>query len=153
MIETRDTTELFEQLERTLAEESLELEALKRAVTVPQPKPRRVRLAVTAIVAGLLLVAAGIGAGMLIQYQDTQDARDQVTELQGTLAYQNGVSLFNMPTAATRAAELQAMYQMKAMQVAPEPAAISKMPTVSDGWMAQWLAAQQTEATGQQTAG
>lgn len=152
MIETKDTTELFERLERELAEESLQLAALKKAVLIaPQAKPpRRIGRLMMAVVAALLVVAGSIGAGMLIQYQDTQDAREQVTQLQGEVAYLDELSLFNMPTAATRAAELQAMYEMKARQVAPEPAAISIIPTVSDGWMAAWLA---DHPTSQQTAG
>jgi prolyl-tRNA synthetase len=168
MIETKDTTELFERLEKELADEgqlvgrlekeladeSLHLAELKKAVTFePSVKPRRVGRLVMAVVAGFLVAAAGIGVGMLIQYQDTQSARDQVTQLQGDVAHMNAVNLYNMATRATRAAELRAIYQMKALQVAPAPSAIFNMPTATERaaelqadhlQRLQWAASQQT---------
>lgn len=170
MIETRETIELFERLEKGLAdegdlvsrlekelgEESIQLEALKRAATVkPSAKPRRVGRLMMAVVAGLLVAAAGIGVGMLIQYQETRDARDQVTQLQGAAAQMEAVNLYNMPAPATRAAELRAIYQLKALQVAPTPDVIFNMPTASER-AAELQADHQQKlawATSQQTAG
>jgi ferric-dicitrate binding protein FerR (iron transport regulator) len=91
MIETKDTSELFERLEREFADERHVLDEMERNVReverlVPPeiaPRPSRTKKVVAGVLAGLAIAAAGVGAGMAIQYYgETQPSQEQVTTLE-----------------------------------------------------------------------
>jgi hypothetical protein len=128
MIETKDTSELFERLEREFADERHVLDEMERNVReverlVPPeiaPRPSRTKKVVAGVVAGLAIAAAGVGAGMAIQYYgETQPAQEQVTTLQGEVATLNGYALYNAPSAEAMIADELTIRAQKAEMVAP----------------------------------
>jgi len=88
MIETKDDVELFERLEREFADErelmhdmQRDLEEVKRLVSPELSRPKLFRWIAAALVAAVVFAAIGFGAGMLVQYQQTEEARDQLARI------------------------------------------------------------------------
>jgi negative regulator of sigma E activity len=121
MIETKDTTALFEQLEREFADEhrlmdaaQRDLREVKRLMPAKPSRPSFVRRVMPLLIAGLVSLVVGIGIGLVIQYQQTQDARAQVTQLHAVAAHAQSVALFNAPTSRAQLAGMQALWTVKA---------------------------------------
>ena len=88
MIETKDDVKLFEWLEREFAGEhelvldmQRDLQEVKRLVSSERTRPGALRRIAPALVAAIFFAAIGFGAGMLVQYQQTQEARDQLARI------------------------------------------------------------------------
>lgn len=130
MIDTKDTTELFERLERELAEERQlmhdlghDLAEVKRLVPEVS-RPSFFRRMMPALIAVISVAVIGFGVGMLVQYQQTRDARDQ-------LAHMESVATLDAPSSSVQLAEEQAIWSLKAERaeqlVAVAPAAITPL--------------------------
>lgn len=117
MIETKDTTELFERLEREFAEERQLMHDVRHDLAeverlVPEvSRPSFLRRMMPALIAAISFAVIGFGVGMLVQYQQTQDARDQ-------LAHMEAVATFNAPSPSVQLADEQALWTVKGERVA-----------------------------------
>lgn len=88
MIETKDDVKLFERLEREFADEhelvldmQRDLQEVKRLVSPERTRPSALRRIAPALVAAIFFAAIGFGLGMLVQYQQTEEARDQLARI------------------------------------------------------------------------